>query len=105
MCGLTWLSLGNGGFSPFLYCTFSVQLVHGVGVGGTGVLVGVFVAGTVFVGVFVGPGVLVGVLVGQEGHGVGVAAGGASQSRCTRVIFVVSRAPHVPQADSFVPGW
>src|SRR6185436_131720 len=85
-----------------LCCTLRLHVTQGVG---EGVGVGVFVAGNVFVGVLVGGCVLVGVLVGQAGHGVGVAAGGASHSRWTRAIFVASRAPHVPQADSFEPGW
>jgi hypothetical protein len=57
-------------------------------------------------------GVLVGVTVGQFAQGVlvrvgvrvGPWTGGTSQSLCTMVIFLESRAPHVPQPLVFETG-
>src|SRR5512133_209019 len=80
---------------PVTNCTFKFPL-------GVGVIVGVFVLVAVGVTVFVGqptPGVKVNV-----GVGVGPASTGKSQSLCTRVIFLESRAPHVPQPLGFERG-
>jgi hypothetical protein len=67
---------------------------------GVGVMVGVYVDVGVDVKVFVGQftqvvGVKVGVKVGT--------GGAAFHNRCSRVTFLVSKGPHVPQPDSFVP--